>query len=69
MEELETRLKRHLEIAVKTQIKGLESLQSQVDKLGEELAFDVNRIEKDSKKAILSVKLLKKDRTYTESLL
>jgi hypothetical protein len=37
--------------------------------LGEELAFDINRIEKEAKKAIQSVDLLKKDRKWTQSLL
>ena len=46
MEEMEKRLKKHVEVATRAQKSSIEQVQTQIDKLGEELAFDVNRIEK-----------------------
>ena len=44
---------------------NVNNVQAQIDKHGEELAFDVNRIEKEAKIAIQQVNLIKKDRSFT----
>ena len=62
-------MRNNLKTTVGLQKDRLESLQTSLDKLGEEIAFDINKIYKMAKKSAVDVSQLAENNAYTSNLI
>ena len=69
IEEAEGRMRTNLKTTVELQKERLDVMQAQLDKLGEEIAFDINKVYKTAKHAQVQVTQLLENNAYTNNLI